>query len=94
MSDKKTRKKKVEEQPQVKHTIFGGAIGYDSPSDFDKFITSLDKNQALHMLVAAVNYAQIRGIFNLQEASLLAASIKAFVPQQQTNSDNTQPTQE
>lgn len=67
------------ETTTVKHTLFGGAIGYNSPSDYESFLKELNKSQALHMLISGVNYAQTKGAYSIQEAELLAASIRIFI---------------
>ena len=74
----------VSEKKPVNHTLFGGAIGYDSPSDYYSFLKELNKNSALHMLIASVNYAQTKGVYSLQEAELIAASIRTFTTPIQT----------
>lgn len=69
----------IQKEKLPNYTLFGGAIGYDSPSDYVKFIQVIDKQNALHMLINAVNYAQSKGIFNLKESEVLAVSVRAFV---------------
>ena len=74
------------------YTLFGGSIGYNSPSDFDSFIKTIDRNTALRMLVCAVNFAQTKGIFTLPEAEILSTSIKTFtrsVDEPKTETENT-----
>lgn len=68
-----------EEKKEVKHTLFGGAIGYDSPSVYENFLKNLDKAQSLHILITAVNFAQSKGVYYIQEAELLASCIRTFV---------------
>jgi hypothetical protein len=68
-----------ESQTTPKYSIFGGAIGYDSPSDFEQFVSTMNQTNALYMLITAVNYAQSKGVYSIPEAEMLAASIKSFV---------------
>jgi len=87
------KEENVAEPKKLKHTLFGGAIGYDSPSDYEQFIQTLDKNRSLQMLITAVHYGQTRGIYSIQEAELLAACIKSFLikPSAETTPADTNP---
>jgi hypothetical protein len=55
-----------------------------------------DPNQALTLLVQAVNLAQSRGVYTLDEAALLAQAVKFFVrkeeetPEQEQSSEQEQ----
>ena len=42
----------------------------------------MEQQQALGVLIQAVNLAQSRGAYNLQEASTLAEAVSVFVPPQ------------
>ena len=50
----------------------------------------MEQNQALDVLVQAVNLAQKRGTYNLNEASIIAAAIAVFVKEKPTE----EPTEE
>lgn len=69
------------QQPAQKEPAFKilGTIGYDNPADLDNFIATMDEKGGIFVLIQAVNYAQSRGLFNLNEASLIAAAVKKFL---------------
>lgn len=52
------------------------SISYTSRDDYDKFVENLTNEHAILVLIAAANHCQSKGIFNLDEAALLAKSIK------------------
>ena len=63
------------------------SISYTNQADYDNFLANLTPEHAVIVLIAAANHCQAKGIFNLDEAELIAKSIKALsapAPQQTT----------
>ena len=63
------------------------SISYTNQADYDNFLSNLTPEHAVIVLIAAANHCQAKGIFNLDEAELIAKSIKALsapAPQQTT----------
>jgi len=48
----------------------------------------MEKNQALNILVQAVNIAQKRGAYDLKEASAIAAAVSVFTIEQPIETEN------
>jgi len=46
----------------------------------------MDQRQALNVLIQAVNVAQNKGAFSLQEASAVAAAVTAFITKSEPSS--------
>ena len=55
-----------------------GTISYTNQDDYEKFLTNLDVNQALFVLITSANYGQTKGLFNLDESELIARAIKTI----------------
>ena len=47
----------------------------------------MDQKEALGVLIQAANMAQNKGVFNLQEASVVATAVSAFVAKPETTSE-------
>ena len=46
----------------------------------------MDQKEALGILIQAANKAQNKGVFSLQEASVVAAAVSTFITQPETTS--------
>ena len=57
-------------------TTLLGAISYESREDYENFLQNLSLEHAAVVLISAANFAQTKGIFTLEEAELIANSIK------------------
>lgn len=57
-------------------TTLLGTISYESREDYDNFLQNLTLEHAAIVLISAANFAQSKGIFTLDEAELIANSIK------------------
>lgn len=55
-----------------------GSISYTNDADWENFISSMSIHQGIVVLIAAANYAQKRGAYNLAEAELIAKAIKTL----------------
>jgi hypothetical protein len=66
------------DQPEVKQNqnLLLGAISYESEEAYEAFLSKIDVNQAVFVLVAASKYAQARGAYNLNESELIATAIR------------------
>lgn len=67
-------KDKQEEQ----RNVLLGTISYTDEADYEAFLSKLDLNQALFVLIASANYCQSKGAFNLDESELVAKAIKTI----------------
>ena len=69
-------------QPQVEakeeRNVLLGTISYTDENDYEKFLSSMDINQSLFVLIATANYGQSKGLFNLDESELVAKAIKTI----------------
>jgi hypothetical protein len=87
----KTDTKAKTEAPQVENTqpeaapiaTLLSSISYTNQEDYNNFLANLTPEHAVIVLISAANHCQARGIFNLDEAELLAKAIKALTPSQQ-----------
>lgn len=86
------------EQPISKPTAtLLGSISYENEEDWEKFLDNLTAEHSIIVLIAAANYSQSKGVFNLAESELIAKSLKRIkqkvIAQQEsiTNSDKTSP---
>ena len=68
----------AEEQPQENRNVLLGTISYTNIDDYETFLTKMDINQSLFVLIAAANYGQSKGLFNLDEGELVAKAIKTI----------------
>lgn len=71
------------EQPQVNPEVAPiatllSSISYSNHEDYEKFLANLTPEHAVLALIAAANHSQAKGIFNLEEAELLAKAIKTL----------------
>ena len=52
------------------------SISYTNQEDYEKFLDNLSAEHALIVLISAANHCQAKGIFNLEEAELVAKAIR------------------
>lgn len=60
-----------------------GSISYSNEEDWQKFLDEMTIHHSVVVMIAAVNYAQKRGAYNLAEAELIARAIKTLTKAQQ-----------
>lgn len=65
----------TQENPQ---NVLFGTISYADESAFENFIKGMSVNHAIFILMAAANFAQAKGAFNLLESEALSAAIRAI----------------
>ena len=53
-----------------------GSISYENEEDWEKFLDNLTAEHSIIVLIAAANYSQSKGIFNLAESELIAKALK------------------
>jgi glycyl-tRNA synthetase alpha subunit len=58
--------------------ILFGSITYDNDEAYEQFISNMNVNQAVFVLVASANFSQAKGAFNLMESETLSAAIRAI----------------
>jgi hypothetical protein len=71
-----TKEATNQETPQEQKNILLGTISYTNDEDYENFLAKLDVNQAMFVLIASANYAQAKGLYNLDESELVAKAIK------------------
>ncbi len=74
----KSTAQKTTEQEQEQKNVLLGTISYTKDEDYENFLSKLDVNQALFVLIASANYAQAKGSYNLDESELVAKAIKTI----------------
>lgn len=69
------------EQEVPKVTLLS-AISYTSREDYEAFLNNMSTEHAVVTLIAAANHAQAQGAYNLDEAELVAKSIRKLTVRQ------------
>jgi len=59
-------------------TVLLGTVSYTNEEDYEKFLSTLDLNQAIFVLIAGANYGQSKGLYSLDESELIAKAIKTI----------------
>jgi hypothetical protein len=54
------------------------SISYTDQADYEKFLANLTPEHAVLVLVSSANHCQAKGVFNLDEAELIAKAIKTL----------------
>jgi hypothetical protein len=70
-------KEQVETTENPQNVLFG-TISYADDAAFENFIKGMSVNHAVFILMAAANFAQAKGAFNLLESEALSAAIRAL----------------
>lgn len=60
------------------------SISYTNQADYDNFLANLTPEHSVIVLISAANHCQAKGIFTLDEAELIAKSIKTLSVQPET----------
>lgn len=82
MENTETQNPAAEAQEIPKVTLLG-AISYTDRNDYEAFLNNLSAEHAVVSLIAAANFAQAKGAFNIEEAELIAKAIrKLTVPKE------------
>jgi len=85
----KTGETGVIDSPKANTTLLG-SITYDSRENYENFLSGLTLEHAVIVLISAANFAQKSGIFNLDEAELIAKSIKKLSTKPEPQSSESQ----
>mgnify|MGYP005652750605 CR=1 FL=1 len=64
------------QEPQK--NVLLGTISYTNEEDYEKFLSNLDLNQSMFILIAGANHSQSKGLYNLDESELIAKAIKTI----------------
>jgi hypothetical protein len=67
-----------EKSAEEKKNLLFGAIQYVDDDSYEKFLTGMNINQAIFVLIASANFAQAKGSFNLLESEILATAIRTI----------------
>lgn len=68
--------------------IFGGLIEFESESEFDKFISEMDVNEAVSIIERAIEYAHKQDVYNVQETYFIYKTLKTLKQNGGLNSGN------
>ena len=55
-----------------------GTISYTDEKQYEEWLTNIDINQAIFVLVANANYSQSKGVLSLSESELISAAIRTI----------------
>lgn len=69
---------KQEETVETPKNILFGTITYSDDDAYEKFISGMDINQAIFVLIASANFAQAKGAFNILESEVLSSAIRTI----------------
>ena len=67
-----------EQSAEEKKNLLFGAIQYVDDTSYEKFLSEMNINQAIFILIASANFAQAKGAFNLLESEVLATAIRTI----------------
>ncbi len=76
-SEVSVEKKEAAASEAQKNILFG-TITYADDEAYENFISNLDINQAIFILVASANFAQAKGAFNILESEVLSSAIRVI----------------
>ena len=65
-------------QDDSNKTVLLGSISYDNEEEYTQWLSKMDVNQAVFVLVAGANFSQAKGAFNIAESELISAAIRAI----------------
>lgn len=85
---KEVPKEGKENKAQPNKNILLGTISYQDEDDFEKFLSNIDLNQALFIIMSGCGYAQSRGTYSLEESELISKAVKVIKKQSKPD-DNT-----
>jgi hypothetical protein len=78
LKEAQTVVQKEESQKEDQQNILFGSITYADDVAYDEFISTMNVNQAVFVLVASANFAHAKGAFNLLESETLSAAIRTI----------------
>jgi hypothetical protein len=55
-----------------------GTISYNNEEEYTKWLSTIDVNQAVFVLIAGANFSQAKGAYNLSESELISAAIRSI----------------
>lgn len=70
------------------------SISYTDRNDYENFLKNLTQEHAVIVLIAAANHGQAKGLFNLEEAELVAKSIKRLTAGESLSTNQPQANEE
>ena len=65
-------------QDDSNKTVLLGSISYENEEEYTQWLSRMDVNQAVFVLVAGANFSQAKGAFNIAESELISAAIRAI----------------
>ena len=74
--EKSADSSKKEDAQNVSKNVLFGSISYQDDSAYENFLQKMNLNQAVFILIAAANFAQAKGSFNILESETLANAIR------------------
>ena len=67
-----------ESQETGNRNLLFGTISYTDDLAYENFLKTMNVNQAVFILIASANFAQVKGAFNLLESEVLANAIRVI----------------
>lgn len=65
-----------------------GTISYNNEKEYEEWLSKMDVNQAVFVLIASANFSQAKGAYSLPESELISSAIrsikKSSTPPQET----------
>jgi hypothetical protein len=62
----------------VSKNILFGSISYSNELEYEKFISNMNIDQAVFILVASANFAQAKGAYNILESETISNAIRTI----------------
>lgn len=78
-------------QEKSNKNLLFGTISYTDDSAYESFLKTMNVNQAVFVLIASANFAQVKGSFNILESEVLANAIRVI---KKTSTSETAPDSE
>ncbi len=55
-----------------------GTISYNNEKEYEEWLSKMDVNQAVFVLIASANFAQAKGAYSLSESELISSAIRSI----------------
>lgn len=77
-------------QQTPQQNILFGTITYANDAAYEEFISTMNINQALFVLIASANFSQSKGAFNLLESETVSTAIRTIRKNGEKNEPQTE----
>jgi hypothetical protein len=75
VSEDTTQEKQAEDPNKV---VLLGTISYNNEKEYTEWLSKMDVNQAIFVLIASANYSQSKGVYNIAESELISSAIRSI----------------